>query len=176
MASTIFNLGKTAKPRDPYYQTGKAALLNIRGRLQVVVASAAIGDIYVLAEGLSLADRVDAVIAKATSGALTAATSNDIGFYKYNNLGVLVPVKASGGNELISAADYSAGLTANTDLIIGITDVNSTKSIGEMFSPVLGPDAEPIGGVVLGLRTNVAPTTTNRTLDIQVVIEEATRN
>lgn len=172
MASVVYNIGKQNKPKDPFYTVGKKNM-TVRGRLQVVVASAAVGDIYVLAEGLSLADRIDSVVAVSASGTLTAANSWDIGFYKLNSAGAMVPVKASGGNELVSAADYSAGIAAGTDLIAGMSDANSWKGIGDLMS--LGVDAEPAGGVFLGLRSNVAPTTNNRTLDIRVTIEEATR-
>lgn len=170
--ATIYNQGKTALPNNPFYVTGKH-LQTVQSRLSVTVATAAVGDLYVLAEGLSLASRIHKIVPKNTSGTLTAATSNDVGFYKYNSAGALVPVNTASPNVLVAAADYSAGLANGVDLLAGLTDLKARQSIGALLG--LGVDAEPIGGVVLALRTNVAPTTNNRVLDIETTIEEATR-
>lgn len=169
--ATIYNQGRAAYPKNPFYQTGKH-LQTVQSRLSVTVATAAVGDLYVLAEGLSLASRVHKIVPKNTSGTLTAATSNDIGFYKYVN-GVLTPISTAGTTVLVAAADYSAGLANGVDLLAGLSDLKARQSIGELLG--LGVDAEPAGGVVLALRTNVAPTTNNRVLDIETTIEEATR-
>lgn len=170
--ATIYNQGRTALPRDPFYQTGKH-LQTVQSRLSVTVATAVVGDLYVLAEGLTFASRIHKIVPKNTSGTLTAATSNDIGFYKYRSDGTLTPITTAGTTVLVAAADYSAGLANGVDLLAGLTDLKARQSIGELLA--MGVDAEPVGGVVLALRTNIAPTTNNRVLDIETTIEEATR-
>lgn len=171
--ATISSVGRIAKPRDPFYEVGKQ-ITELHQRHNVVVATAVAGDIYILAEGLSFADRVDSIRTGTAIGTLTAATDNDIGFYKRSPTGALVEIKTNSKAALVDGANYTAGVAIGTDMIGGLTDANSVKSIGELLD--LGVDSEPVGGVILALTTNVAPTTNNRALDLIVKIEKATRN
>lgn len=167
--ATVYNQGRTAKPRNPFYQTGKQ-LQMVHSRLRVDVATNANGDVFVLAEGISAADRVHRIRAGNASGTLTAANDNDIGFYKYKADGTLVAVSK---DKLVDGADYSGGITAGTDLLAGMSDTDAVKSVGELLG--VGVDAEPIGGYVLAMTMNTKATTTSRTLDFDVLIEKATR-
>lgn len=167
--ATIYNQGKVAKANNAFYQTGKK-LITVHARHLVDVSEITDGDVYVLAEGLSYAARVHRIAAGAASGTLAAADDNDIGFYKKASDGTLVELDK---DILIDGADYSGGIALGTDLLSGLSAANAVKSIGELLGK--GNDAEPVGGVVLGLTMNTKATTADRTLDFDVVIEEATR-
>lgn len=167
--TTWTNQGKAAKARDPLYQTGKQ-LLTVHARHLVDVSELTDGDVFVLAEGLSYADRVHRIRAAVASGALTAAADNDLGFYKYKADGTLVAIDK---DILVDGADYSGGIAIGTDLLSGLSAANAVKSIGELLG--LGVDSEPVGGVVLALTMNTKATTNDRTLDFDVMIEKATR-
>jgi len=169
MATTIYNQGKAAKPKNPFYVTGKH-LQTVQSRLLVDVSEAAANDVYVLAEGLSGAARVHRIRAAVASGTLTAANDNDIGFYKYKSDGTLVAVDK---DILVDGADYSGGIALGTDLLSGMSAANAVKSIAELLG--VGVDSDPVGGYVLAMTMIVAATTNDRTLDFDVVIEEATR-
>ena len=167
--TTWTNQGKTAKANDPFYQTGKN-LMTVQSRHLVDVSELTNGDVFVLAEGLSYADRVHRIVAMAASGTLTAAADNDLGFYKYAADGTLVAIDV---DILVDGADYSGGIALGTDLLSGLTAANAVKSIGELLG--LGVDSEPVGGVVLAMTMNIKATINDRTLDFDVQIEKATR-
>ncbi len=169
MATTIYNQGKVAMANNPFYQTGKR-LKTVHCRHLVDVSAAAVNDIYVLAEGLNLTDRVHRIETKVASGALAAGTDNNIGFYKKNADGTLTEIDQ---DILVDGADYSAGIALGTDLLSGLSAADAVKSIGEHLG--LGADADYVGGIVLAMTMVVAVTTTDRTLDFDVTIEESTR-
>jgi len=161
--------GKTAKENNPFYQTGKQ-LVTVHSRHLVDVSELTNGDVFVLAEGLSYADRVHGIIARTASGTLTAATDNDLGFYRYKSDGTL---EAIDKDILVDGADYSGGITISTNLLNAQTATTAAQSVGELLGK--GVDAEPMGGVVLALTMNVKATTNDRTLDFDVQIEKSTR-
>ena len=167
--TTIYNQGKVAKPNDPFYTVGKC-LTTVQARHLVDVSENTNGDVYVLAESLSYATRVHRIVSATTTGALTAATNNDIGFYRKDADGVLVAIDA---DILIDGANYASGIALGTDLLSGLSAADAVKSIGELLG--LGVDQEPSGGVVLALTMNTKATTQDRTLDFDVLIEQATR-
>jgi len=169
MATTIYNEGKVAMANNPFYQTGKK-LTTVQARHLVDVSAGAANDIYVLAEGLNLTDRIHRIVAAVASGTLTAANDNNIGFYKKNADGTLTELDQ---DILIDGADYSGGIAIGTDLLSGLSAADAVKSIGEHLG--LGADSDYVGGIVLAMTMVVAATTTDRTLDFDVQIEDATR-
>lgn len=168
--TTWYNQGKTAKPRNPFYQTGKQ-LETVQSRHLVDVSELTDGDIFVLAEGLSYADRVHRIRPNVAVAALTAANDNDLGFYFKKLDGTLVAIDK---DILVDGADYSSGIAISTDLIGALSAADAVKSIGELLGKSV--DQEPAGGIVLAWTMNTKATTQDRTVDFDVLVEKATRN
>lgn len=168
--ATLNSIGKAAFPRNPMYQSGKKMRkVNYK---EVYATTGNNGDIHVWAGPLTLDDRISRIYANGLV-ALTSATSNDLGFYYTKDQGLTyTPVKVGGGNELWSAISLAAAVTAFIDLLTSKNSaLDNTKSIRDLLA--LGPDAEPIGGVYLCHRVNVAQSA-GGIIDLDVEIEEAT--
>lgn len=167
-------VGRAAYPKNSQYSIGK----NMRKVpfKQVVPTTGAAGDQYVLAGPLTLDDRISRIYANALP-ALTTATDSKLGFYySKDNLATqagLVPLKTGGGNELWSAVSLAAADTVFKDqLTAKNASLDNTKAIRDLFSPVMGPDQSPFGGVYLVLTLPTA-NTAGGTLDLDIEIEES---
>lgn len=139
---------------------------------EVYATTGNVGDLHVWAGPLTIDDRISRIYSNGLV-ALTSATSNDLGFYYTKDQGLTyTPVKSGGGNELWSAISLAAAVTAFIDLLTSKnTGLDNTKSIRDLLS--LGPDAEPIGGIYLIHRVNVAQSA-GGTVDLDIEIEEST--
>lgn len=167
---TIFNsIGKLAFPKNPMYQVGKK-LRHVGAKF--LFAANAIGDQYILAGPLTIDDRIARILAPNGVPTLVSATSNNLGFYYMNAAGTLVPVKSGGGNELWSAVTLVGAIATGVDLLTTKNAaLDNTKAIRDLL--LLGPDAEPVGGIFLVLTTTVA-ITVGGTFDLDIEIEEST--
>lgn len=168
------SIGYTAFKKNPYYQTGKE--MTVVGAKFTVPTTGNIGDQYILAGPLTLDDRVSRILTQAMA-ALTSATTWNLGFYKSTDNGAtlagLSPVVANGGNELWSGVDLTSAVTTYLDVLTKKnSSLDNTKSIRDLLS--LGPDAEPPGGVFLVLTNTTTANTAGGTVDLDIVIEEAT--
>lgn len=173
MSSLFQSIGKTAFGRNPVFSVGKK-MRKVNSKFAIATTGAN-GDQYVLAGPLTLDDRISRIYANSLP-ALTSATSNNLGFY-YSKDGLatqagLVPVKASGGNELWSAITLASAVTAFSDLLTAKnTGLDNTKAIRDLLT--LGPDSEPAGGIYLVLTVTVAQSA-GGTADLDIEIDEAT--
>lgn len=167
--TVYYPLGKTAKPNNPLYQTGKV-LTTVHARVFVDVSEIANGDVFVLAEGLSVGSRIHRILSPEATPALTAATNNDFGFYKKNPDGTLTALDA---DILVDGTDLSSSI-AQGDLLRLNAALDRTKTIGELLS--ITSEKQPVGGVVLAMTMNTKATTNDRTLDLDIIIEHATTN
>lgn len=160
----------TAEPKNPRFQTGKTTK-TVEFEAAFTSANSDDGDKIVLAEGLSLADRISAIRPNATNvPALTSATDNDLGFFYKDEKGVLQALDADilwDGVTLASAYTGSNMLTGKNAAL------DQSKNIGELLG--LGIDKEPFGGVYLVLTTNTANTAT-ATVRLAIDIDCATTN
>lgn len=168
--ATFNSIGKAAFPKNPMYQTGKKMRkVNYK---EVYATTGTNGDIHVWAGPLTIDDRISRIYGNGLP-ALTSSTSNDLGFYYTKDQGLTyTPVKAAGGAELWSAISLASAVTVFSDLLTTKNSgLDNTKSIRDLL--VLGPDAEPIGGIFLCHRVNVAQSA-GGTVDLDIEIEEAT--
>lgn len=158
----------TASSKDPFNTVGKK-LRTIPASFTVTSAGAAIGDIYILSGPHSVDSRIVAVLG--TTGAMTSANDNDLGFYKKLADGTFAQIGT--GDELWNGVDLTSAKTYQ-DLLLGLNaSLDTTKTIRDFLS--LPPDQEPFGGVYLGFRTNVASTAATITNRLKIVVEEATQ-
>lgn len=167
-------VGRAAFPKNPQYTVGK----NMRKVpfKQVIPGTGVAGDQYVLAGPLTLDDRISRIYANGLV-ALAGVTGANLGFYySKDNLATqagLAPLKAGGGNELWSGVNLTSAVTAFTDLLTAKnSSLDNTKAIRDLFSPVLGPDAQPAGGIFLVLTLPQA-NSSGGTIDLDIEIEEA---
>lgn len=173
MSSLLQNAGKTSLPKNPVFSVGKK-LREIQNRF-VFATTGANGDQYVLAGPLTINDRVAHIFTQ-NLPALTSATNANLGFY-YSKDGLatqagLVPVKASGGNELWSGVTLASAVTVWNDILQSKnTSLDPTKSIADLLS--IGADQEPFGGIYLVLTLPTAQSA-GGTGDLHVIVEEAT--
>lgn len=160
----------TAKTKNPRFQTGKMTK-TVEFSADFTGANSSAGDKIVLAEGLSLADRISAIRPNATNvPALTGATNSDLGFFYKDEKGVLQALDADvlwDGVTLASAYTGSNMLTGKNG------SLDHAKNIGELLD--LGYDKEPHGGVYLVLTLNSANTAT-ATVALAIDIDCATTN
>lgn len=168
------SIGYTAFKLNPMYQTGKR--MNKVNAKFTVPTTGNIGDQYVLAGPLSIDDRISRIYSQAMA-ALTSATTWNLGFYystdQLATTAGLVPVKASGGNELWSGVDLTAAVTTFLDVLTKKnSSLDNTKAIRDLLS--LGPDYEPVGGIYLVLTNTTTANTAGGTVDLDVEIEKAT--
>lgn len=167
-------VGRAAFPRNGQYTVGK----NMRKVpfKQVIPGTGVAGDQYVLAGPLTLDDRISRIYANGLV-ALAGVTGANLGFYYSKDAlatqAGLVPVKTGGGNELWSGVNLTSAVTAFIDLLTAKnSSLDNTKAIRDLFSPALGPDQSPAGGIYLVL-TLVQQNTTGGTVDLDIEIEEA---
>ncbi len=169
MARTLRTVGYNAKPRNPVYSTGKK-MLTVLASCFFDVSEATDGDLYILAGGLSLASRVDSIRVRTLFDA-AAAADNDIGFYKK----VGSTFVALDADILVDGLNLTtgSGVAAGYDLLSANATLDRTKNIGELLS--LNTDGG-IDEVFVGLLVKTKETTADKTLELDVVIEEATTN
>lgn len=173
-AAIAQSIGFNAFKKNPMYQNGKQ-MTKVNAKF-TVPTTGNIGDAYVLAGPLTLDDRISRIYSQAMA-ALTSATTWNLGFYyTKDNLATvagLVPVKASGGNELWSGVDLTAAVTTFLDVLTKKnSSLDNTKAIRDLLS--MGPDQEPVGGIYLVLVNTTTANTAGGTVDLDVEIEEAT--
>lgn len=168
----IQSIGKLAYPRNPNFSSGDK-LRRVHSKFTVATTGNA-GDQYILAGPLAMDARIARIFGKLP--ALTTATNANLGFY-YTKDGLatqanLVPVKSGGGNELWSAVSLAAAVTTYDDLLtLKNAALDNTKPIRDLL--LLGPDAEPFGGIFLVLTLPTA-NTAGGTVDLDIEFEEAT--
>lgn len=167
-ATTFRSDGVTNYPKDPGFKQGKKMATTFFTKTVTAAASNA-GDVYILAGPYTMDTRIAALIG--ATPALTSATSCDLGFYKTDLNGTFSPVKASGGNELVSAVDLSSSKTYQELLSVLNSALDRTKNIGDVLS--LTGENQPNSGIYLGLRLNNANTATSVLLALEVVAEQA---
>ncbi len=173
-AAILKSIGATAFTRSPMFTVGKK-LRKVNSKF-TVATTGNIGDQYILAGPLSMDDRISRILTMAMA-ALTSATTWNLGFYystdQLATAAGLVPVKASGGNELWSGVDLTSAVSTYQDVLTAKnTSLDNTKSIRSLLS--LGPDAEPAGGIFLVLTNTTTANTAGGRVDLDIEIEEAT--
>lgn len=164
------NALKTAYPKNSRFGGGKKTK-TVEFEASITAANSDAGDLLILAEGLSYADRISGLRANsAGTPALTGATDNDLGFYYKDEDGDYVEIDKDilwDGITLATAVTYPNLLTGFNAAL------DHSKSIGELLG--VGVDQEPHGGVYLVLTMNTANTATGPLLlRLAVDIDEAT--
>jgi hypothetical protein len=169
---TDFNtLGFTAKPRNPLYTGGKH-LRTVHAQPFVDVSEVANGDVFILGRNIPLSARVHRIFAPNGTPALTAAADNDFGFYRKDVItGAMVEVDK---DILIDGADLSSAQNVGDLLGTFNASLDKTKTIGELLN--LQSDEAYEGDLYLCMTMNTAATTTDQTLDLDIVLEYATTN
>lgn len=162
--------GFIAKPRNPFYTVGKKTR-TITATAALVTASMTNGDTLELAGPLTFDERVARVLTPNASPALTSAADVKLGFFYKDSLGNLVLLKAGSDALLWNGVTLAAALTARDLLFDRNPTLVSTANIGDLL--VMGSDQEPAGGVYLVMTFPTKPSV-NGTLDLDIVIEEAT--
>lgn len=173
-AAIAQSIGFNAFKRNPMYMTGKK-MLKVNAKF-IVPTTGNIGDAYILAGPLSIDDRISRIYSQSMA-ALTSATTWNLGFYYTKDalatVAGLVPVKASGGNELWSGVDLTSAVTTFLDVLTKKNgSLDNTKAIRDLLS--YGPDQEPIGGIYLVLTNTTTANTAGGTVDLDIEIEQAT--
>ena len=162
---TIFtNLGIAAKPKNPFYNTGKTIRV-VNSKFTITAAAATDGDIYELAGPLTTEMKVHRIMTPVGFTGFTSANDNDFGFYYKNALGVLTAIDV---DILVDGGDLSSSLV-NIDLLSLNATLDKTETIGDQLS--LAPDNTYAGGIFLCLTINTKSTLTTGPLDIDVHIE-----
>lgn len=173
-AAIAKSIGLTAFPLSSAFSTGKK--MRMVNSKFTVPTTGNIGDQYVLAGPLTIDDRIARIYSQSMA-ALTSATTWNLGFYystdQLATAAGLKVVKASGGNELWSSVDLTAAVTTLLDVLTKKNgSLDNTKAIRDLLS--LGPDAEPIGGIYLVLTNLTTANTAGGTVDLDILIDEAT--
>ena len=163
--TTFYNNGLQAKAKNPMYRTGKK-LTTVHSQLTVDASELTNGDIFVLAGGLPLDARVHRIFSPNATPALTAATDNDIGFYKMVD-GALVALDK---DIVVDGATLASALSTR-DLLSLNSSLDRSKTIGELLS--LTNEKEPASGVYLCLTMNTK-STADGVLDLDIVVEYPT--
>lgn len=172
-AALARSIGYTAFKKNPMYQSGKQ-MTKVNAKF-TVPTTGNIGDAYILAGPLSIDDRISRIYSQAMA-ALTSATTWNLGFYyttdQLATVAGLVPVKASGGNELWSGVDLTAAVTTFLDVLTKKnSSLDNTKAIRDLLS--FGSDQEPVGGIFLVLTNTTTANTAGGTVDLDIEIEES---
>lgn len=168
------SIGKTSFPLSPSFSVGrKQRVVNAKF---TVATTGNIGDQYILAGPLTIDDRISRIYTQAMA-ALTSATTWNLGFYYSTDAlatqAGLKVVKSGGGNELWSAVSLVTAVTTFLDVLTNKNAaLDNTKAIRDLL--VLGPDAEPVGGIYLVLTNTTTANTAGGTVDLDVLIDEAT--
>lgn len=174
VAAIAQSIGKTAFPLSPAFSTGRR-MRTVNSKF-TVPTTGNIGDQYVLAGPLTIDDRIARIYSQSMA-ALTSATTWNLGFYyskdQLATAAGLVPVKASGGNELWSGVSLVTAVTTFLDVLTNKNgSLDNTKAIRDLLS--FGPDQEPVGGIYLVLTNTTTANTAGGTVDLDIVIDEAT--
>lgn len=165
---TDFNsVGYDAKSRNPLYTAGKK-LRKVHAELDVVAASVANGDVFILARNLPVGTRVHRIFSPNATPALTTAADNDFGFYRRDGLGNLIEVDK---DILIDGADLSSALSTRDLLNHFNGSLDKTKTIGELLG--IQSDESYDGGLYLCMTMNTAATA-DGVLDLDVELEFST--
>lgn len=165
--ATFQNLGSAAKPNNAVYFTGKQ-LVTIPAQLFVDISEVADDDVWILG-AVDINARVHRIlVGKAFD--LAAAANNDIGFYKKNADGTYTAID---GDILVDGADWTSGsgLIAGYDLLTANTSLDRTKSVGELLS--LNADSG-YSQLYVGIQMKTKETTADVTLDLDLIVEQAT--
>jgi len=165
----VISTGATNKANNPYYFTGKN-IKEVGARFSVAAADVADGDNYILAQGLSYADRVDSVVMEAGHIALTGATDNDLGFYEMDEDGNLTEIDK---DILLDGVTLASAVTTWLDLLNLNTSLDREKNIGELVDKSV---EQQVANLCLVLTTNTKSTATNTVLGIKSRIECANTN
>ena len=169
------NALNTASPKNPRFATGKKTKV-VEFEAALTAANSAIGDLLILAEGLSFADRISGLFPNAANiPALTAAVDNDLGFYYLKEDGTYSSIfgdsAVDGVDVLWNGVDLS-GVTPFGNILTGENAaLDHSQNIGELLG--LGVDEEPFGGVILAITMNVANTAT-ATVSVATHVDVAT--
>jgi len=165
--TVYYNDGRTAKPSNPVYRTGKK-MKTVTSKVSIDVSEATNGDVYVLAEGLTVNSRIHRIMLPQGAVQFAAAADNDIGFY-YMKGSTLTAVDA---DILVDGWDLTAAATACIDVLSKNSSLNKSSTIGDLVS--LNSDSTYADGLYLCLTVNTKETTADKVLDFDVVIEEPT--
>lgn len=145
----------TAQPKNSRFATGKQTK-TVEFEASVTAANSAAGDKFILASGLSFADRIAGIRPNsAGTPALTGTTDTDLGFFYKDENGAYVALDA---DVLWNGVTLASALTSPNLLTTLNASLDQSKNIGELLS--LGVDKEPAGGVYLIMTTNNANTAT----------------
>jgi hypothetical protein len=162
--------GFIAKPRNPEYTVGKKHR-TVQATAALVSASMTNGDTLELAGPLTFDARIARVFTPNASPALTAAADVKLGFFYKDTNGNLVLIKAGSDAVLWNGVTLASALSTR-DLLLGLnSSLDTTKNIGDLLA--MTTDQEPAGGVYLVMTFPTKPSV-NGTLDLDIVIEEAT--
>jgi hypothetical protein len=160
----------TAQPKNSRFESGKTTR-TVEFEASVTAANSDAGDKFILAAGLSFADRVAAIRPNsAGTPALTGATDTDLGFFYKNEDGTYVALDA---DVLWNGVTLASALTSPNLLTTLNASLDASKNIGQLLG--LGNDQEPAGGVYLVMTTNNANTAVGPLLlRLAIDIDEAT--
>ena len=160
----------TAQPKNPRFGSGKKTR-TVEFEASVTAANSDAGDKFILASGLSFADRIAGLRPNsAGTPALTSAANNDLGFFYKNEAG---DFKELDKDVLWDGVTLASALTSPNLLTALNASLDASKNIGQLLG--LGADQEPVGGVYLVLTTNTANTATGPLLlRLAIDIDEAT--
>ena len=165
----VISTGATNKPNNPYYTTGKK-IKEVGARFSVAAADVADGDNYILAQGLSYADRVDSVVMEGGHVALAASADNDLGFYEMDEDGNLTEIDK---DILVDGFSFVSARTAWTDLLNLNASLDREKNIGELVDKSV---EQQVDNLCLVLTTNTKSTATNTVLNVKSRVECANTN
>ena len=164
----ISNQLAVSKPKNPSFQSGEPrAAVDVKYDFSTFTS--ADGDVLVLAE-VSLGDRVSGIYANTSAGlpALTAATDNDLGFYRLNGEGDLIAIDA---DALWDGVTLASANTSTGNLLTGKNAaLDESLNVAEHLG--VGYDAD-YGTIFLCLTTNTA-TSATPVLRLKVEIDKAT--
>lgn len=167
-ATTFRNDLHNAYPNDSMAGIGKN-VRRVRAKKTFTSGTSAIGDIFILGGPFTVADRIDGLYGAIP--AFTSATSNDLGFYVKNADGTFSAFSTAAATSLWSAVDLSSAKTFNEQLTVLNTSLDLTKNIGDLCS--LNADQQPVGGLYVGLRFNVANTAASAILNLALDVEQS---
>lgn len=151
--ANIENVLAVAETKNPRFQSGKMTK-TVEYEASITTAAATDGDLYILASGLSFADRISGLRANsAGTPALTAAIDNDLGFFYKDEKGAYQALDA---DILWDGVTLASALTSPNLLTTLNASLDASQNIGQLLG--LGIDKEPAGGVFLGLTMNTKTT------------------
>lgn len=179
---TIFySDGRLAKQNNSFYEVGKK-LVTVNFRFDIVPAEMAIGDICIMAEGLSVSDRIHRVLNPDDQTSVSGASNNDFGFYYRKHDGLPLQQSIILNDDLVEVdkdiildganfGGISPALHGQGDLLRHNTNLDRTKNIGELLGRSV--DSDYSGGLIFAWTMNVKPTLASK-VDWDIVIEKAT--